>query len=378
VPQKGKGVQRSDAIVIGGGLIGSAIAYGLAREGLAVVMLDEGDVAFRASRGNFGLVWVQSKGAGAPHYQRWTRRSADEWPALAAELAKKTGIAVDHQRPGGLHLCLGEAEFAERRERMERMRREAGNFGFEYHMLDHRDAADLLPGLGPAVSGASWTPYDGHANPLKLLRALHQGFVDRGGRYMPNTKVSEAAAAAHDFRIATAAGEIAAPKVVVAAGLGNVALAPRFGLNAPVKPERGQILVTERVQTLLPMPTTTIRQTEEGSIMLGDSQEDVGFDTSQKAAVMQVIARRAVLSFPWLRELQIVRAWAALRVMPPDGLPIYDQSEHFPGAFTVNCHSGVTLAAAHANLLAPMIAAGALDPSLDLFSAKRFDVPVAA
>jgi glycine/D-amino acid oxidase-like deaminating enzyme len=112
--------------------------------------------------------------------------------------------------------------------------------------------------------------------------------------------------------------------------------------------------------------------------MLGDSQEDVGFDTSQKSVVMQMIARRAVLSFPWLRDLQIVRAWAALRVMPPDGLPIYDQSERFPGAFTANCHSGVTLAAAHANLYAPMVAAGALDPALDLFSARRFDVPAAA
>src|SRR5207249_11878047 len=110
-------------------------------------------------------------------------------------------------------------------------------------------------------------------------------------------------------------------------------------------------------------------------IMLGDSQEDVGFDTSQRPAVMQTIARRAVLTFPWLAELQIVRAWAALRVMPPDGLPIYDESERFPGAFTANCHSGVTLAGAHANLFAPMVAAGAPDPMLAPFSATPFDVP---
>src|SRR6266705_5384568 len=79
-------MERYDAIVIGGGLVGSAIAYGLARAGLKAALLDEGDVAYRASRGNFGLVWVQSKGDGAPHYQRWTRCSADQWPALAAEL----------------------------------------------------------------------------------------------------------------------------------------------------------------------------------------------------------------------------------------------------------------------------------------------------
>ena len=378
LPKKGDRVERFDAIVIGGGLVGAAIAYGLARAGLGTLMLDEGDGAFRASRGNFGLVWVQSKGEGAPHYQRWTRRSADEWPGLAAELLDRTGIAVDHHRPGGVHLCLGEAEFDDRRERMERMRRQSGNLGFDYRMLDHREVADLLPGIGPAVTGASWTPYDGHANPLALLRALHRGFVDRGGHYIPEAAVGDATAAARNFRIASAAGEFAAPRVVAAAGLGNAALSPLFGLNAPVRPQRGQILVTERARHLLPIPTTTIRQTDEGSIMLGDSQEDVGFDTGQTAPVMQAIARRAVLSFPWLRDLQIVRAWAALRVMPPDGLPIYDQSELYPGAFTVNCHSGVTLAAAHANLLAPMIAAGALDASLDLFSAKRFDVPAAA
>ena len=61
-------------------------------------------------------------------------------------------------------------------------------------------------------------------------------------------------------------------------------------------------------------------------------------------------------------------------VMAPDGLPIYDQSERFPGAFTANCHSGVTLAGTHANRLAPMIAAGRLDPEMSLFSARRFDV----
>ena len=371
-------MEHYDAIVIGGGLVGSAIAYGLVRARLRVVLLDEGDMAFRASRGNFGLVWVQSKGDGAPHYQRWTRLSADEWPALAAELEAKTGIAVGHQRPGGVHLCLSEAEIEARHAMMERMRVQSGNLGFDYRMLDRRELADLFPGVGPAVSGASWTPYDGHANPLNLLHALHQGFAENGGRHLPNSTVTEAGAAPGDFRIRHADGEISAPKVVLAAGLGNADLARHFGLSAPVKPLKGQILVTERARPVLPMPITTIRQTVEGSIMLGDSQEDAGFDTSQSPAVMQSIARRAVLSFPWLRDLQIVRAWAALRVMSPDGLPIYDQSERFPGAFTANSHSGVTLAGAHVNLFAPMVAAGKLEPALELLSAKRFDVSVAA
>src|ERR1700750_1723579 len=116
-----------DAIVIGGGLGGAASGYGLVRAGLKVAIVDEGDVAFRASRGNFGLVWVQSKGLGAPHYQRWTRRSASEWPALAAELGERTGVAIGLSQTGGLQLCLGEAEVEKRTAMMEQMRRESGN-----------------------------------------------------------------------------------------------------------------------------------------------------------------------------------------------------------------------------------------------------------
>src|SRR5229473_4811754 len=118
-------MRRFDAIVIGGGLVGTAIGYGLARAGLGVVLLDEGDVAYRASRGNFGLVWVQTKGLGAPHYQRWTRRSAEEWKLLAAELGDNTGVDVGLEQRGGVQLCLSDNELVRRRAMMEQMRAEA-------------------------------------------------------------------------------------------------------------------------------------------------------------------------------------------------------------------------------------------------------------
>ena len=75
-----------DFAVIGGGLVGAAIAWGLARRGRRVAMLDEGDIALRASRGNFALIWVQSKGGGMSRYALWTRQSSDAWPELAEAL----------------------------------------------------------------------------------------------------------------------------------------------------------------------------------------------------------------------------------------------------------------------------------------------------
>src|SRR5713226_2654637 len=128
-------MRRFDAIVIGGGLVGTAIGYGLTRTGLQVALLDEGDIAYRASRGNFGLVWVQSKGLGAPHYQHWSRRSAALWPALAAQLAERTGLDTGLRQPGGVYFCLSEAEMERRAEIMAQLRREAGNAGLEYRLL---------------------------------------------------------------------------------------------------------------------------------------------------------------------------------------------------------------------------------------------------
>ncbi|MCJ2115194.1 FAD-binding oxidoreductase [Methylobacterium sp. J-001] len=368
-----------DAIVVGGGLVGAAIAYGLQRQGLSTLMLDEGDIAHRASRGNFGLIWVQSKGLGAPHYQHWTHGSAQAWPGLAEDLSEATGIGVGLHQPGGLHFCFSDAEMAQRDALMGQLRREAGNAGYEYRMLSVAELRDMVPGLGPKVVGASWTPYDGHASPLHLLRALHAAFQRAGGHYRPNARVEAVTAAPHDFSVSLGTAIVRAPRLVLASGLGNADLAPLVGLAAPLRPERGQILVTERTREVLALPTHVVRQTDEGSLLLGDSKEDMGFDTlSQTPAIMRAIAQRAVQTFPWIAELNIVRAWAALRVMSPDGKPIYDESERCPGAFLANCHSGVTLAGAHAHLLAPMIAAGALAPEMSPFSARRFDVQKAA
>ena len=95
-----------DSIVIGGGALGTCVAYGLARSGERVCVIDEEDQAFRASRGNFGLVWVQGKGVGNVPYARWTMAAAAAWPSFAAELKELTGIDVELSQPVNVSVVL--------------------------------------------------------------------------------------------------------------------------------------------------------------------------------------------------------------------------------------------------------------------------------
>jgi hydrogen cyanide synthase HcnC len=365
-----------DVAIIGGGLVGAAIGWGVARTGARVAVLDEGDVAYRASRANFALVWLQSKGLGMAGYANWTRRSAEAWPEFAAALAAETGIDVCYERRGGFVLCLSEAELEARRSFMQRLHAQPGLNAYPYEFLDRVALANRLLGLGREVVGGSYCPLDGHVNALRLLRALHRGLRDRGAAYFGAASVEQLSGLpGGGFRIETAAATIEAGRLVLAAGLGNARLAPMVGLSAPVRPVRGQIIITERCAPFLGYPLATIRQTNEGSVMVGDSQEDAGFDDATvRPAVNATMADRAVRMFPMLASLNVVRTWSGLRVMTPDGFPIYEQSATAPGAFLATCHSGVTLAANHALAVAPAIAAGSLPAECAGFSVRRFDV----
>ncbi|MBP2301816.1 NAD(P)/FAD-dependent oxidoreductase [Azospirillum picis] len=367
-----------DVAVVGGGLVGSALAWGLARSGQKVAVLDEGDIAVRPSRGNFALVWVQGKGLGMPEYAGWSRQSSEDWGGFAELLREQTGIDVAYRRPGGFMPALSEEDLQSRANAMMRLHNQPNMIRYPYEVLDREALLKELPFIGPEVVGGTYCPLDGHCNSLRLLRTLHKGIGLLGVDYRPNHRVERIDHRDGGFRLATAAGEVRAGKVVLAAGHDGARLAPMVGLSAPVRPQRGHIIVTEKTAPFLHHPTNYVRQTDEGGVMIGDSFEEAGFDTTLQPGVSSAIAARAIRIFPLLGKLNVVRSWAALRVLTPDGFPIYEQSATAPGAFVVTCHSGVTLAANHALTLAPLIAAGDLGDRFQTFSARRFHVPQAA
>ncbi len=368
----------ADIAVVGGGLVGAAVAWGLGRAGARVVVLDEGDDAIRASRGNFGLVWVQGKGDGMHEYAAWTRNSATRWPELAAAIAEAEGVDVGLRQPGGIEPFLDESDRDAAELEIRRMHNQPGVGANDARIIDAHEAHELEPALGPEVIGGTFCPYDGHVNPLFLLRGLHAGLARHRVDYRLNHRVERIERSGSGYAIETTAGTVTAGKVVLAAGLGNARLGPMVGLDVPTAPDRGHILVTERLGPLLSHPMARLRQTEEGTVMIGASSDRVGFDTNLDFATVARLAARARRVLPAIGRARIVRTWAALRIMSPDGFPIYAESASCPGAYVVTCHSGVTLAAAHALDLAPVLLGDRFNDRFAAFSPDRFRNEAAA
>lgn len=362
----------SDYAIIGGGAVGLSVAWGLLKRGKAVTVIDGGDGAYRATRGNFGLVWLQGKGIGKADYARWSQRSIFAWPSFSTDLSAASDYDVALEQNGGYKFFFTDASLVKSVSEYEALKSELdGNYPFE--VLGHNELRREEPEIGPKVVGAILHHQDGHANPLKLLKALAQGVLRAGGRLLTG-KTVRSVRKFDGFEIVCSDGtRINAEKIVLAAGLGAAELGPQFGFLAPIRPQRGQILVTEKLPKFIKRPSLITRQVEEGGVQIGATNEEVGYDDQVTTDGLSRLASQAIAAYPILGKAQLVRSWGALRVMSPDGLPIYQESKSMPGAYMVTCHSGITLAAAHAEFLPEWLEGTGLAPDLSMFSEERFE-----
>jgi len=364
--------------IVGGGVVGAAIGYGLAKIGCRTIIVDGSDDALRASRTNFGLIWVQGKGDEFPEYHRITRRSAELWPAFATELKELTTINVEYRRNGGLLFCVSDAQAAEEKAIGEKMA--AVHSDYQFEMLERSRLERMLPDirLGPKVGSASFSHMDGDVNPLLVLRALLDGFVRLGGKLVTGVHVNTIEPAPGGFRLRADSLMLEADRIVVAAGNDSMTFAKDLDLPLQLIPEKGQLLITERVAPIFPYAASGIRQTMTGTFQLGVTNERIGRSTDVTSAGARHIANRAINVMPDIGALRVIRQWAGLRVLTPDGVPVYDRSRRYSGIHVVACHSGVTLAALHAGPFAEWLAAGGDASSYTAFRGNRFETGIAA
>ncbi|MEQ9694980.1 FAD-dependent oxidoreductase [Shimia sp. SDUM112013] len=364
---------RADTTIIGGGVVGLSIALGLLRAGEKIHVLDGADHDPRASLGNFGLTWLQGKGASYAPYTRRTWQAITAWPDFAATLQDLSGIDVAHHATGGYEFFTDPDELDGMAADLAAQSNTLGP-GFSYEVLDNAALKQALPGIGDTVIGATYTPHDGHVNPLRLLSALRKALQNGNGRISNGWVVQDIRRNGDDgFTLTNAKGDVhQTGRVVLCAGLGAAALGERLGFRATVRPQRGELLITEKLETRLPFLSSTLRQVDEGGIQIGGTKSDGGLDDREAIEKMRFLARHAVAVWPALKDVNVVRSWGALRVMTEDGYPVYARAPDGSEAYLVTCHSGVTLAPLHATLLADWINQTSAAPDLEAFSDARF------
>lgn len=354
----------ADAVVIGAGVRGLAIAYSLKKAGVDVAVIEKRYVAAGASGLNMGYINVSGKGP--PYYTELSKMSADMYPAFNDEL----GGDFEYEHQGSFRLAETENQWSELAEIVD-MRNQVP--GVDMRMLGIDEIRRMEPALSPHVLGGYWCPIDGGVNALKLTRSLARAAVRAGVRLFTGSEVSGLRVVAGRVEEVVCAGvRIATHVVVNTAGIHAPRIAKLVGIELPVYPERGQLVITEALPSFLNHTIDSYKQFENGQVLLGVTNENVGEDTGVTTDMISGCVRRAIHLLPPLKAARGIRCAAALRPMTPDRLPIYQKMEGLRDFYIAVGHSGITLAPVTGKIFSELITKGETDISLSAYRVERF------
>ncbi|MBW1600193.1 FAD-binding oxidoreductase [Streptomyces sp. JJ38] len=346
----------SDLIVIGAGVVGAACAYYAARRGLSVTVIDRGPVAGGTTGSGEGNLLVSDKEPG-PELEL-ALLSTHLW----RELAERLSARIEYEAKGGLVVAADAA-----RMRALRLFAEAqGAAGVTAREIAGDRLTELEPHLAPDLAGGFLYPQDAQVQPAlaaaRLLRAS-------GARLRLGEAVTGVLTAADGAvrGVRTAAGELHAPAVVNAAGAWGGALARLAGVNLPVLPRRGFVLVTEPLPRLVRrkvyaadyvadvasdaaalQTSAVVEGTPAGPVLIGASRERVGFDRTLSTEALRRLAAQATALFPVLARVRAIRTYAGFRPYLPDHLPAIGTDPRVPGLLHACGHEGAGIGLAPA------------------------------
>lgn len=330
-PGQGGVLDRADAVVIGGGILGTATAYALTEAGVDVVLLERGQLCGEASGANLGWLTLSTKPPGSLlDLARLSMR-------FYAEINERIDRRAHFTRAGGMTCARTEPELAAREE----LTRRQVEAGLDVRMLTPKQACQIEPIL-PASRflGAAYGPDDCLIYPFAAVLGLARAAARAGARIYTETRaVAIRRSGGAVEGVETPAGAVLAPVVVNCAGAWAAEVGAMAGAPVPVEPCRGQVMVTERTEPLMRgivmgFPVS-LRQAPAGNVMIGSTKEFVGEDKRTVLEVLLAYGREALRDFPALRDLRIIRTWAGLRPASPDDLPILGAVEGVPGYYVV-------------------------------------------
>jgi glycine oxidase len=373
-----------DVLIVGGGLIGLAIAWRASALGLRVTVADPhpGEGASWAAAGM--LAPVSEAHFGEEALTRLHLASAEAYPAFIEELEAETGAGCGYRRCGALVVGFDADDMRVLDDLAQLQRR----LGLAFDRLSGRACRELEPMLAPAVSGGLHVPGDHQVDNRRLVRALIAA-VERRATLLRRRVAGVVIASGRVEGVTLDDGSsLAAPAVVLAAGCWSRDLAglPSH-LLPPVRPVKGQIL---RLQGPVEPPLFggTIRWLTQGSpgyvvprasgeIVVGATAEERGFDTEVTVGGVLQLLRDAYQVVPGITEAVLAESRAGLRPGSPDNAPLIGVTEVDGLVIATGHHrNGVLLTPITARAVAALLATGEADPAVAGFAPGRFRVPV--
>jgi glycine oxidase len=361
-------------LVVGGGIIGCASAFELAKAGCAVTLLERATPGAEASGAAAGLLAPLGDSADTA-FAKLAIESWRRYPDVVRDLRDRTGIDVEHVTRGTVYpLATAEdVRAAEVRARHEWAR----ELGVE--AWDAGDVRSREPALSPDVRGAMFVHGDHWVNNQRLVVAYAQAAVGAGVALMTGAAVSRVVVEDGHARGVVVDGEsYEADAVLLAAGAWTGALAGTFGARLRVEPRKGQMIALGHVPTVLSHAVhgndVYLIPRSSGELLIGATVEKVGFQRSVTAVGIASLLTAAIGLVPGLASLPISRTWFGFRPWAPDSLPILGPWPGIEGLFVATAHyrNGILLAPITARLMTEWMTHGR--PSLDVkdFLPNRF------
>ena len=364
---------RADVVIVGGGIMGLALAYELTRRGVRdVLVLERGYLNAGASGRNGGGVRAQWT---TPTMIRLARRSL----ALCDRFAVDLGVNVWFRRGGYLFLAPGRDQVA----RIERNAAIHRREGLHTRVIGPAEALEVVPELDPSrFIAASYNPDDGVVFPWPFLWGYASGAEAGGARVHTFTRVTGFdVAGPRVTAVRTDRGRVACDLVVVAAGAWSKEIAALAGVALPNRPTRHEILVTEPLKPWLDPLVSVLgnglyfSQSQRGEIVggMGDPQEPEGVALGSTLRFLARFARAATETIPRLAGVKVVRQWAGCYDVTPDNNPILGAAgpENFHQLSGFVGH-GFMMAPAVAELYADWLAGRGKDEIFERFTLDRF------
>ena len=373
-------------VVIGGGVIGTSIAWHLAQKNARVTLIEANDLASGSSGACDGLVFMQSKKPGI--HLGLAMESLKRFKALKNQLP----VDIEFRQTGGRVIIQTPAQYPA----MEKFVRKQKDIGLEVCLMDAKQTLSAEPFLSPDIYGATWSSLDAQVNPINLTLGFALGAKKNHARILTRTKVLGIHTNNNRVAgVATTQGNIAADLVVNAAGAGAGGVCQMAGIDLPIAPRRGQIVVTQAARPMISScmisagyiavkydPSLvaeqgegmSMEQTENGNLLLGSTREFAGFCTENTLSGIRRIISRTTKVLPALKHLQVIRTFAGLRPYTPDGLPILGPVPSMEGFFMAAGHEGdgIALSPITGELMAGMVLGQKTAVSLAPFSFDRF------